>query len=103
MDRTSLLSQIDTTRSLEFLAAMIQHKSYSGTPEESALARFMVENLKELGLEAELQPVPDNRFNAIGRLKGTGGGASLLFNGHPDTNPPTQAWPPHPSARPYAT
>src|SRR5262249_5703729 len=92
MDRTSLLSQIDATRSLDFLAAMIQHKSYSGTPEESALARFMVENLKELGLEAELQSVPDNRFNAIGRLKGTGGGASLLFNGHLDTNPVTEGW-----------
>ena len=92
MDRTSLLSQIDATRSLDFLAAMIRHKSYSGTPEESELARFMVENLNELGLEAELQPVPGNRFNAIGRLKGTGGGASLLFNGHLDTNPVTEGW-----------
>src|SRR5262250_561995 len=92
MDRTSLLSQIDATRSLDFLAAMIQHKSYSGTPEESALARFMVENLKELGLEAELQPVPDSRFNAIGRWRGAGGGASLLFNGHLDTNPVTEGW-----------
>src|SRR5215475_10524726 len=92
MDRASLLSQIDATRSLDFLAAMIQHKSYSGTPEEGELSRFMVESLNELGLEAELQPVPDNRFNAIGRLRGTGGGPSLLFNGHLDTNPVTEGW-----------
>src|SRR5262247_1588270 len=92
MDRTSLLSRIDATKSLDFLAAMIQHKSYSGTPEESELSRFMVERLKELGLEAELQPLPDNRFNAIGRFKGTGGGPSLLFNGHLDTNPVTEGW-----------
>src|SRR5262249_48701462 len=92
MDRTSLLSQIDATRALDFLAAMMQHKSYSGTPGDSALVRFIVETLNELGLEAELQPVPDNRFNAIGRLKGTGDGASLLFNGHLDTNPVTEGW-----------
>src|SRR5215510_13495750 len=92
MDRTSLLSKIDATKSLDFLAAMIRHKSYSGTPEESELARSMVERLKEIGLEAELQPVGESRFNAIGRLKGTGGGASLLFNGHLDTNPVTERW-----------
>src|SRR5262245_26251131 len=92
MDRASLLSQIDATRSLDFLAAMIQHKSYSGTPEESERSRFIVESPNELCLEAEQQPVPDDRFNAIGRLRGTGRGPSLLFNGHLDTNPVTEGW-----------
>jgi acetylornithine deacetylase len=92
MDRARLLSRIDATTSLDFLAAMIRHKSYSGTPGESELARFMVESMKGIGLSAELQPVPDSRFNAIGRLKGTGSGSSLLFNGHLDTNPVTGGW-----------
>jgi acetylornithine deacetylase len=30
--------------------------------------------------------------NAIGRLAGTGGGKSLLFNGHLDTNPVSEGW-----------
>jgi acetylornithine deacetylase len=92
MDRSRLLSRIDATASLDCLAAMIRHKSYSGTLGESELAGFMVQSMKALGLSAELQPVPDSRFNAIGRLKGTGGGASLLFNGHLDTNPVTEGW-----------
>jgi acetylornithine deacetylase len=92
MDRTRLLSRIDAARCLDFLAAMIRHQSYSGTPEESELSRFMVESMKGIGLSAELQPVAGNRFNAIGRLPGSGGGASLLFNGHLDTNPVTEGW-----------
>ncbi len=71
---------------------MVRFKSYSGTSGETDLARFMVENMKTLGLEAELQEVEDGRYNAIGRLKGSGGGRSLLFNGHMDTNPATEGW-----------
>ena len=36
--------------------------------------------------------MPGDRVNAIGRLRGTGGGKSLLFNGHLDTNPVTEGW-----------
>jgi len=78
--------------SLEFLAQMIRFKSYSGTPGESELASFMVDAMKGLGLEAHTQEVAPGRFNAIGRWRGTGGGRSLLFNGHLDTNPVTEGW-----------
>ncbi len=92
MDSQRLLDSIDATEALEFLAKMIRFKSYSGEPGESELARFMVEHMQALGLTAELQPVEAERFNAIGTLKGTGGGQSLLFNGHMDTNPVTEGW-----------
>ncbi|MFI4986823.1 MAG: M20 family metallopeptidase [Alphaproteobacteria bacterium] len=92
LDTTKLLQSVDSKRSLDFLAAMVRHKSYSGTPGESELARFMVESMRAIGLEAELQDVVDGRCNAIGRLKGSGGGRSLLFNGHMDTNPATEGW-----------
>jgi acetylornithine deacetylase len=48
--------------------------------------------MQALGLEAELQPVEGARVNAIGRWRGAGGGSSLLFNGHLDTNPVTEGW-----------
>jgi len=83
---------VDGPAALNFLAKMISFKSYSGEPGEVDLARFMVDAMKKLGLEAGLSPVPKNRFNAIGTLKGTGGGKSLLFNGHMDTNPVTGNW-----------
>jgi acetylornithine deacetylase len=52
----------------------------------------MVESMRELGLTANLTPVPGSRVNAIGAWKGSGGGKSLLFNGHLDTNPVTERW-----------
>jgi acetylornithine deacetylase len=52
----------------------------------------MAERMREIGLEAELRPVEGERVNAIGRWRGTGGGRSLMFNGHVDTNPVTEGW-----------
>jgi len=92
MNSSQLLAAVDRKTALDFLAAMVRFKSYSGTSGESELARFMVESMRKLGLEAEQQEVVDGRTNAIGRLKGTGGGRSLLFNGHMDTNPVTEGW-----------
>ena len=93
-DPRRLVHAIDTREALDLLAAMIRFRSYSGEPGEAELARFMVERMQDLGLAAELQPVEDGRFNAIGTLAGSGGdgGRSLLFNGHMDTNPVTGGW-----------
>ena len=92
MDRDALLKSLDEKASLEFLSAMVRHKSYSQTEGERNLALFMAERMREIGLQSELQPVEETRINAIGRLKGSGGGKSLLFNGHLDTNPVTEGW-----------
>ena len=77
---------------LDFLAGMLRFKSYSGTPGEGELAEFVVAAMKGLGLEAYTQEVEPGRLNAIGVWKGSGGGKSLLFNGHLDTNPVTEGW-----------
>ncbi|MCP5283080.1 MAG: M20/M25/M40 family metallo-hydrolase [Rhodoferax sp.] len=92
MDRTALINSLDEKAALDMLSQMVQHKSYSETEGERVLAAFMVDRMRQLGLEADLSPVVGERVNAIGRLKGTGGGKSLLFNGHLDTNPATEGW-----------
>jgi acetylornithine deacetylase len=92
MKPEDILAHIDTDACLAFLARIIQHKSYSQTLGEQELASFMADQMTELGLDAELTPVPGDRVNAVGRLRGTGGGKSLLFNGHVDTNPVTEGW-----------
>src|SRR5205823_8923970 len=101
MRHGDLLASISPRDSLEFLARMIRIQSYSGTPGESELAQFMVDAMKAVGLEALLQPVEAGRVNAIGRWRGTGGGKSLLFNGHLDTNPVTEGWTVDPLAGHY--
>ena len=93
MDPKSLIGKIDEKSCLDFLSMMVRHKSHSQTEGERELARVMAREMEAIGVQAELQPFDDGqRFNAIGRLKGTGGGKSLLFNGHLDTNPVTEGW-----------
>lgn len=92
MTSTDILDQIDIDSCLALLASMVQHKSYTETEGERELAGVMHDRMTQLGLDSELQPVEGKRVNAIGRLKGAGGGASLLFNGHLDTNPATEGW-----------
>ena len=91
-DRNALLARLDERACLDFLSTMVKHKSYSQTDGERKLAEFMASSMRTLGLEAELQPVEGTRVNAIGRWRGAGGGSSLLFNGHLDTNPVTEGW-----------
>ena len=88
----ALAQAIDEQACLDTLSEMVRHKSHSETPGERALAERMVEIMSDMGLEAYAQPVPGDRINAIGIWRGTGGGKSLLFNGHLDTNPVTEGW-----------
>ncbi len=100
MKASELVGRIDEKPCLDFLAAMVRHKSYTQTPGERELALFMLEQMRGLGLEAELVPVEaganaaaeGERVSAVGRWRGAGGGKSLMFNGHLDTNPVSEGW-----------
>lgn len=92
MDRAKLLASLDEKYCLDFISQMARHKSYTETEGEKELVRFMVRQMRAIGLDAEEAPVEGSRINAIGRWKGAGGGKSLMFNGHVDTNPATEGW-----------
>jgi acetylornithine deacetylase len=92
MTPQELVARIDTKFCLEFLSRMVRHKSYSQTPGERELASFMASEMTALGLEARLTPVEGERVNAVGLWRGAGGGSSLMFNGHVDTNPVSEGW-----------
>jgi acetylornithine deacetylase len=98
MTPQELIARVDEKECLEFLATMVRHRSHTQTPGEGELAAHMAEQMKKLGLDAELAPFEGERVNAIGRWHGQGGGKSLLFNGHLDTNPVTEGW----TVDPYA-
>jgi acetylornithine deacetylase len=91
-DARLLAHAIDETACLATLSEMVRHKSHSETEGERRLAERMAEIMRAMGLEASLRPVEGDRVNAIGVWRGTGGGKSLLFNGHLDTNPVTEGW-----------
>ncbi len=56
-----------------------------GAPGEAEIAHYIAGWLERAGLEVQLlEPVP-GRPNVVGIAKGTGGGKTLLLNGHMDT------------------
>lgn len=52
---------------------------------ERQIAEYVGGFLDRMGLEVRLQEVAPGRVNAVGRLAGSGGGRSLIVNGHLDT------------------
>ncbi len=52
---------------------------------EGEIARFVAEWLERAGLDVTLQESAPGRPNVIGRVRGNGGGKSLMFNAHMDT------------------
>jgi acetylornithine deacetylase len=58
---------------------------------ERAAARFFASLYREIGCEVDVFAVREDRENAVGVLRGAGGGRSLIFNGHIDVQPPGEA------------
>ena len=75
---------IDRDRLVETARALVDVHSFTGS--EQPLAELMVAIYEELGLQVQWQQVEDGRANALGTWTGTGGGKSLMFNGHMDTS-----------------
>jgi acetylornithine deacetylase len=58
----------------------------SPTGSELEMAQCMRDTLEQMGLAVSWQEVEEGRPNVVGRLEGSGGGKSLMFNGHMDTS-----------------
>ncbi len=54
---------------------------------EGQVSRFMGEMYRSAGAEVDLFAVEPGRENAVGTIKGAGGGRSLIYNGHVDVVP----------------
>jgi acetylornithine deacetylase/succinyl-diaminopimelate desuccinylase-like protein len=75
---------IDRDRLVDWASRAISIPSFTGSEEE--MARFVAATFEELGLQVQWQQVEDGRANVLGTWVGTGGGPSLMFNGHMDTS-----------------
>ena len=74
----------------EVLADLVKIESVNpalvpGGEGEEKIARYVADFLRRAGLEIDLQQVAPGRFNTVGILRGSGGGRSLMLNGHLDT------------------
>jgi len=103
-DRRKLLDRIEADRdkAIAFLQQMIKIPSVTG--DEANIQKFLAEHMRKLGLKVDMwdtdweelkkhpayRPVDRGyagRPNIVATLKGTGGGRSLLLNGHTDVIP----------------
>ncbi|MEW7973791.1 MAG: M20/M25/M40 family metallo-hydrolase [Candidatus Thiodiazotropha endolucinida] len=78
------IDQIDRDRLVQLVIDLTNIPSPTGY--EGDMARAVHEVLEGSGFDATLQPIGDERYNAVGRLRGAGGGKSIMFNGHLDTS-----------------
>lgn len=77
-------AQIDEERIRNLLVEMVNIPSPTGA--ERQLAEHVVSYMKQAGLETFCQPINDLQGNAVGWLKGSGGGPDLLLYAPLDTD-----------------
>jgi acetylornithine deacetylase len=77
-----VLEQVDRHKIVELARNLADIVSITG--EEKEVAEYLGSEFEKLGLQVEYQEVEEGRPNVIGKLKGTGGGATLMFCAHMD-------------------
>ena len=92
---TDVLKHVDADMVTELARGALRIASISG--EETPVAQYFEAEMRRVGMETELQAVAASDHmgpstNAIGRLRGSGGGQSVMFNGHMDHNPVSDGW-----------
>src|SRR3989442_447514 len=86
----TVLGHVDQRELVELAGALIRIPSFK--PEETHVALFLEKLFRERGYEVDLQEIEPGRFQTIATLRGSGGGASLMLNGHTDINALTRRW-----------
>jgi acetylornithine deacetylase/succinyl-diaminopimelate desuccinylase-like protein len=95
-DTARILSQISDDRVLDLERAMLRIPSSAF--EEHEIADYLANYMSEIGLDVEMTEVENPRQpgsfsrQPIGRLRGTGGGPSLMLNGHMDPGVEMPGW-----------
>ena len=85
-----ILKAVDADEVMNLAKELVRIPSY--TTEETPVARYLDEVFRREGFESRLQEVDPGRFQTIARLPGTGGGRSLMLNGHLDIDPIPGGW-----------
>src|SRR5215218_302840 len=76
--------RIDRARLVDLALRLVSTPSFTGS--EEAAAALMLDELSSIGLQTQWQQVEDGRANVLGTWAGTGGGPTLMLNGHLDTS-----------------
>jgi acetylornithine deacetylase len=86
----AVLAQVDAAELVDLAGELIRIPSFK--TEETPVARFLDGFFRTRGYAVDLQEIEPGRFQTIATLPGSGGGASLMLNGHTDINSLTMRW-----------
>jgi acetylornithine deacetylase len=89
-DRERVLAQVDARELVDLASALIRIPSFK--PDETPVALFLEAFFRERGYQVDVQEIEPGRLQTIATLRGSGGGASLMLNGHTDINALTRRW-----------
>jgi len=88
---SSVLDALDVDRAVELVREVCRIPSVLG--EEGPLAAFLADTMAASGFEdVELQPVLEDRPNAVGHVSFGGDGPTVVLTGHMDTKPVSHGW-----------
>nr|MDQ3831338.1 M20/M25/M40 family metallo-hydrolase [Candidatus Tectomicrobia bacterium] len=85
-----VLAHVDQAAMIELASALIRIPSFK--TDETPVARFLADFFRPRGYQVDLQEIEPGRLQTIATLKGSGGGMSLMLNGHIDINALTLRW-----------
>jgi acetylornithine deacetylase/succinyl-diaminopimelate desuccinylase family protein len=83
---------INSERLLRLASDLIRIPSENPPGHEAAVATFLVNYFRDIGIEPTVQEVSPGRPNVFVRLEGEEPGPHLIFNGHTDVVPPGPGW-----------
>jgi acetylornithine deacetylase len=86
----AVLEQVHAQDLVDLASALIRIPSFK--TEETPVALFLEAFFRARGYRVDLQEIEPGRLQTIATLPGTGGGASLMLNGHTDINALTMRW-----------
>ena len=85
-----VLSQVDEKEIVDLASRLIAIPSFK--TQETPVANLLADFFRQRGYSVDLQEVEPGRYQTIATLKGTGGGKSLMLNGHIDINSLSLGW-----------
>jgi len=85
-----VLAAISADDLIDFTRQVTRIPSVHG--DELAVGKAFQARMAQLGMDVREMEVEPNRFNIVGTVRGTGGGRSLMLNGHLDTVGPMLGW-----------
>ncbi|CQR51589.1 M20 family metallopeptidase [Paenibacillus riograndensis] len=83
---------IRSERVIQLLADLIGFQSVNPGGTEGDAAAYVAKVMRKAGCEVELQEIEPGRPNVIARLKGAGGGRTIILNTHMDVVPAGEGW-----------